>query len=152
MSRPLPFAVKEQRGTFKKNPQRRTTDEPARFGRPVKPRHLDPMASKEWGRINKLLDSMGVLSASDAPAIEQYCVVYSRWRNALDRINSGDTTPEGKTYSAAAVREAREAADMIRRYLVEFGMTPASRTTVRAETEEAGMDWFERALRNRASN
>ncbi len=142
MSRPLPFAVKEQRGTFKKNPQRRTTDEPARFGTPVKPRHLDPMASKEWGRINKLLDSMGVLSASDAPAIEQYCVVYSRWRNALDRINSGDTTPEGQVYSSASVRECREYADQVRRYLVEFGMTPSSRTRVSAVSDEPDDDEF----------
>ena len=110
------------------------------------------MASKEWTRITKLLDSMSVLSASDAPAIEQYCVAYSNWRNALARINSGDTTPEGKVYSAAAVRECREYADQVRRYLVEFGCTPASRTRVRAETKDAGTDWFEQALRKRASN
>ena len=152
MSRPLPTALKEQRGSFKKNPQRRTTGEPQATGKPVKPRHLDSMASKEWGRITKLLDSMGVLSASDAPAIEQYVHAYSSWRKAIARIQQGDTTPEGQVYSSAAVRECREYADQVRRYLIEFGMTPASRTRVRAVTEKAETDWFTEALRNRASN
>ncbi len=101
-------------------------------------------------RITGLMSEMRVLSASDAPAIEQYCYSYACWRNAIKRVNAGDSTEEGRTYSAAAVREAREAADQVRRYLIKFGMTPASRTRVRAETQEAETDWFTEALKNRA--
>jgi P27 family predicted phage terminase small subunit len=152
MSRPLPTAVKEARGSYNRHPERRTNGEPEPFGKPIKPRHLDSIASKEWTRITGLLSKMGVLSASDAPSLEQHCCAYSNWRKALARIDQGGETEEGRTYSAAAVREAREAADQVRRYLIEFGMTPASRTRVRAETAAAEVDWFTEAIKKRASN
>ena len=152
MSRPLPTKILEQRGAFRKNPQLKRPSEPQAFGKPQKPSHLDETGSEAWDRVTALLSEMGVLSKSDEFALEQLAVAYSAWRRALDRIREGDETPEGKVYSAASVRECREASDKIVRLLIECGLTPSSRTKVQVVTEKAETDWFTEALRNRASN
>ncbi len=153
MSRPTPTAVLQQRSSFKKHPERKRPHEPQAFGQPQKPQHVasDAVASDAWDRVSALLDEMGVLSKSDEFAFEQLAVAYSAWRRALDRIREGDETPEGKVYSAASVRECREASDKIVRLLIECGLTPSSRTKVQVATEKDELDWFSAALKRRAS-
>ena len=154
MSRPLPTAVKEARGSYNRHPERRSNGEPQPFGKPEKPDHVaaDKIASDAWDRICGLLSEMGVLSQSDEMALELLAVAYSSWRRALDRIREGEETAEGAVYSAAAVRECREASDKIVRLLIECGLTPAARTKVQAASQEAKTDWFTEALKKRESN
>ena len=154
MSRPIPTAVLETRGAFKKNPQTRRPSEPQPFGEPRKPDHVasDEVASDAWDRVSGLLSQMGVLSRSDEFALEQLSVAYSSWRASLDRIRDGDQTEEARTYSSASVREAREHSDKIVRLLIECGLTPSSRTKVQVVTEKDETDWFSEALKRRASN
>ncbi len=154
MSRPTPTAVLQQRSSFKKHPERKRPHEPQAFGQPQKPQHVasDAVASDAWDRVSGLLSEMGVLSRSDEMCLEQLAIAYSAWRRALDRIRGGDETEEGRTYSSASIREAKEASDKIVKLLTECGLTPAARTKVQVVTEKAEFDWFEQALRNRASN
>ena len=155
--RPTPTKLLEQRGAFKINPNRRRDKEPAATGKPKMPRHLDKAAKAEWKRITALLESMGVLSETDAPSIEQYCETYSEWRKAKDNVaktgqaivrSSANGAPTVTKNPFIAVKQA--AAAQCYRYLVEFGMTPASRSRLQVEAKETGTDWFEQALRNRS--
>ncbi len=154
MSRPIPTAVLETRGAFKKNPQTRRPSEPQPFGEPRKPDHVasDEVASDAWDRVSGLLSQMGVLSQSDEFALEQLSVAYSSWRAALERIRDGDQTESGKTYSSASIRECREASDKIVRLLIECGLTPSSRTKVQVASENDATDWFTEALKRRAED
>ena len=156
--KPLPVEIHEMQGSYKKNPQRRK-DSPKGSGRPQKPRHLDGIAAKEWTRIVKLLDKMGVLSETDAPTIEQYCEAYSDWRLAKEKVLKSGIAIVSKDKAGNVIArrnpfmiEKRQAAKQCAQILIELGMSPSSRTRLQVEAQDTGDDWFDRALRNRAQN
>ena len=158
MGRPrTPSKVLENRGAYKINPQRRRESEPKATGKPKMPRHLDKVGKAEWKRITSLLETMGVLSQTDAPSIEQYCEAYSDWRKAKDNVlKTGQAIVRASANGAPTVtknpfmREKSDLAARIKGYLIEFGFTPASRTRLAIEAKETEVDWFELALRNRS--
>ena len=137
---PLPTAVHEATGSYKKDPQRKRRAEPKPQGRPTKPSNLTGIAAKEWKRITGFLEHMKVLSRVEAPALEQYCRAYQEWRECCQTIDE-----EG-----AVVRELRGTGNnqyevlkrhpidqrkqylsaLILKYLTEFGLTPSSRSRV----------------------
>ncbi len=134
--KPLPVEIHEMRGSYKKNPQRRKQT-PRAKGRPQKPRHLDEYGRKEWDRICKLLKSMGVLSATDAPAIEQYCESYSEWRRAKEKVEKIGLAIVSKDKKGNIVVRRnpflsvkQQAAHLCHRYLSEFGLTPSARSSL----------------------
>jgi phage terminase small subunit len=82
---------------------------------PNAPRYLDQIAQREWRLRGKELFSLGLLTILDLPAFEAYCDWYSIWRGA-------------KTATAK-----KEAAHQMRMFMLEFGMTPSSRTKVNVD-------------------
>lgn len=109
-----------------------------RAGRPKMPKHLTAVAAEEWKRVVKLLGKRGTLTAADAPALEQYCVQYARWRALLAEIDqhgvmvedtfltkSGE--PITRRVQNPAVKLAAQIETSMRQMLKEFSATPASR-------------------------
>ncbi len=132
MGRPRkPSALKVLHGDFDKKPQRRNRREPVPAKQPPRcPAWITGEARKEWKRIVDELDSMGVASSVDRAALEQYCVAYEAWRQAIAIVRK-----EGRTFAARqgprvhpADVLARSYADLCHRILCQFGLTPSSRT------------------------
>lgn len=51
-------------------------------GIPPCPKSLKGEAKEHWAKLTAILDQLGILSTSDADAIEIYCSVFARWRKA----------------------------------------------------------------------
>jgi P27 family predicted phage terminase small subunit len=101
---------------------------------------LDDDARDAWHRISHQLDELGLLTSADAEAVALYCSAFSRWIKANEAI-----AEEGLTVSSQFgdkvnphVGIAEAAAKQMVRLLTQFGMTPASRSSLRvgAKTEE----------------
>jgi P27 family predicted phage terminase small subunit len=147
--RPLPTAVKQLRG----NPGKRkpNTGEPAGpSGDPEKPPGLSESAAKEWDDILPILRTMGVVTRADGKALAAYCYTFDIWMLANVEIKKHGVMVEeailGRVGGAEeglctgykykknpAVQIANEALKTMKSYLVEFGMTPASRGKLHVE-------------------
>ena len=156
--KPLPTAVHEMQGTYKKNPQRRRGSEPQPPpGAPECPGHLDDVAQEEWAMMCQILSDMGVLSKADRAALELYCQSYSDWRKACENVEKfgqvlvdtdGDQAQPAKRNPYDLIKERCGAACL--RLLVEFGLTPSSRTRVSATSTKED-DPLAEYLRHRQS-
>lgn len=150
--RPLPSAVKNLRG----NPgKRKNESEPDVLpGDPTMPVGLSEAAQQEWRDITPHLRTMGVLTPADGKALAAYCYTYNIWMMAnKDVVKYGvmidhpvfgrKGTPEESVVIARIVKKnpavavANEALKTMKSYLVEFGMTPSSRSKLHVEKPNA---------------
>jgi P27 family predicted phage terminase small subunit len=143
--KPIPSALHEARGDYRKDPQRRNRREPNIGGEPVKPRHLTGIAATEWKRVVGILSKMGVLTSGEAPALEQYCRAYADWREACKLVDKyGLMVQEDRGEYSVWKRNPADLAKqalalLLIKYLSEFGLTPSSRTKVQS-AEKGGSD------------
>lgn len=136
--RPNPTSLKILNG----NPGRRplNKDEPKpRAKLPACPAHLTPAAKREWQRIGQKLLTLGLVTEMDRAALAAYCQVYARWVEAEEQIQKHGTvwkltTKAGTPWvqQSPYLQVANKALEQMMRYLVEFGMSPASRSRVHA--------------------
>lgn len=142
--RPLPTAVKKLRG----NPGKRkpNKNEPAApVGDPEMPKGLSAAAAKEWKAIVPELRQLGVLSKIDRAALAAYCHAYARWFQAEEEIRKlgivvkepillqGLETDYVRYKKNPAVTISETATKIMKAFLVEFGMTPSSRSRIHVE-------------------
>jgi P27 family predicted phage terminase small subunit len=108
--------------------------EPKPTGVPTCPRHLDDDAKKEWKRISAELITLGLLTSVDRAALAGYCVAWSRWIAAELQIQKFGTVikspKSGFPIPSPYVGIANVAMDHMRKFSIEFGLTPASRSKV----------------------
>ena len=94
------------------------------------------------------LDDMGVLTKIDRSALEAYCVSYAKWRDAEEGLRRFGPVfkpmASGYVPPSPYVALARSALEEMRRFMQEFGMTPASRTRLQVVPGPAEPDEFER--------
>jgi P27 family predicted phage terminase small subunit len=106
------------------------------------PDHLDGEARAEWGRITPLLAAMGILSEVDRAALAGYCAAYGRWVEAERQVRKYGTivtSPDkGFPMKSPYLCIAESSLDQMRRLLVEFGLTPSSRSRVHVDPEQRG--------------
>lgn len=127
--RPKPTALKKLSG----NPGKRAINnaEPKPSGIPDCPDHLDDDAKAEWRRISAELSALGLLTIIDRAALSAYCQSWSRWMKAEANIAKHGlvvkSPKSGYPIQNPFVTVANTALDSMRKFLVEFGMTPASR-------------------------
>lgn len=139
MGRPAkPTAIKRLTG----NPGKRALNErepQPRRALPPCPRWLSARARAEWRRLARELYDAGVLTTVDRAALAGYCVAFARWQEAEEVVSAKGMvvkTTNGNLIQNPYLTIANRAMDDMRRFAVEFGMTPASRTRVQvAETE-----------------
>jgi P27 family predicted phage terminase small subunit len=107
-------------------------------GVPRRPVHLDDHGREAWDNITAELAKLGCLSTAEAFAIELYCVVYSRWRKALDGMTADGittTTDLGSVKGNPAMQVIAQCERTMSSMLSEFGLTPSSRSRVKGGPE-----------------
>ena len=113
--------------------------------RPVKPKKapwLDKLARREWNRMCKLLEPLGLLSEIDGAALGIYCQAFSRLKQAEDAIVQGGMTYEigGQKKQRPEILIAEKAMKIIRMIAIEFGMTPSSRGRIEVKVSDEEED------------
>ncbi len=140
--KPKPTKLKKLAG----NPGKRKLNlHEARLPRSIPdcPKHLVAEARREWKRMAQLLFDAGLLSQIDRAALAAYCQAWGRWVKAeqeLTKHGSVTLTVHGTYKQSPYVVVARDAMEEVRKFAIEFGMTPSSRSRVSAvETEQMSL-------------
>lgn len=143
--RGLPKEMKELKGTLRKhrvrdapNPDIATDDEM----RP--PKFLDAAGKKEYKAKAELLKKLGVFREGDNVALAAYASAYSQWKAGMEDINANGiivTDFKGAKVQNPAVLVVNKALDAMRHFIVEFGLTPASRQRLKVEKKEEKNEW-----------
>ena len=97
------------------------------------PPHLNPAASAEWRRVAKALQQAGVLTTFDRAALAAYCQAWGRWVEAEERLRETPPlvkTPSGYVQQSPWLLIANKQLELMGRYMVELGLTPAARSRV----------------------
>ena len=134
--KPLPTAIKKLRG----NPGRRPlNDAEPRFAHAVPrcPRHLSGDAKAEWRRVTVQLRTQGLITLIDRAALAAYCQAYGRWVQAEEALSKSSLlikTTNGNVIPNPYLHIANRAMDDMRRFMIEFGMTPSSRSRIKVGT------------------
>ena len=130
--RPLPTVLKVLRGTDR--PDRLPADEPKpRLRSPRPPAHVQGVALEEWRRMVRLLRPLKLLTAIDGTALAAYCLCYERWVDAEEKVRRFGVivkSPRNYAQQSPYLSIANKARTQMMKILVEFGMTPASRSRV----------------------
>jgi len=96
---------------------------------------LDEVAAAEWRRIVPLLTECGMLGRVDMAGLTGYCLAWSRVvQTEFDLRASGSTYMKGAIPKLHPnVQRAHEALMDLKHFIVEFGLTPASRTRIKVD-------------------
>lgn len=134
-----PTALKLLHGDFDKDPQRRNHSEPEpEAGIPKCPAYMKGDARKEWKMITTELQSMGVVTLVDRAALEMYCESRATMHDCRRMIQKEGLmigTPSGDTKEHPAGKVLRDNNRICQSILVQFGMTPSSRTRLHVSKE-----------------
>jgi len=106
------------------------------------PEHLSAVARKEWRRLATPLHEAGILTLADRAALAAYCVAYSRWVEAENKLAETPTllkTPSGYVQQSPWLTVANKQLEIMGRYMSELGLTPVARTRT-AVTDSTTLD------------
>jgi P27 family predicted phage terminase small subunit len=147
--KPTPTMLKVLSG----NPGKRPLNERepnAPQGVPTPPEWLDDEAKAEWERVSIDLAEMGLLSQADRPALAAYCVAWSRWVDAEAQVKKYGTVvkspDKGFPMKSPYLSIADQALETMRKLMVEFGLTPSSRSRIRVPAGGDEADELDRFL------
>ena len=138
--KPTPTAIKELEG----NPGKRALNE--REPKPQKkapacPKWLEDEAKKEWRRLAKQMEQLGILTQVDMAAFAGYCQAYARWKEAEEFITQHGSilrTKSGYVQPVPQVSIAQTYLKIMNRFAEQFGLTPAARSRIIAEDSTSG--------------
>src|ERR1700737_731051 len=126
---PVPRAINEIRGNpGKRKPNKREPQPEVKM--PLKPAHLDEVASAEWDRTAPILMGMRVLTEADYMALASLCQAYSTMVNAQVQMNKSGIlfkTPSGYVQQSPLISIVNQSADLVTKLCREFGLTPSAR-------------------------
>ena len=144
--KPTPTAIKELEGPPGKRKLNENEPKPERKA-PACPKWLDKDARKEWHRLAKKMEAIGVLTEVDMAAFAAYCQSYARWKEAEEFIEQHGTivkTPSGYWQQVPQVSIAQTNLKIMLKFCSEFGLTPSSRSRMIAgDVKEATVDEME---------
>ena len=133
--KPKPTALK----TLEGNPGKRqlNINEPKPLAKaPSCPKWLDPEAKKEWRRLSKKMEQIGILTEIDMAAFAGYCQAYARWKAAEEFISKHGAivkTPSGYWQQVPQVSIAQQYMKAMQKFAEQFGLTPAARSRIVAD-------------------
>jgi P27 family predicted phage terminase small subunit len=138
--RPTPTALKELAGNPGKRPLNKREPKP-RVKAPVCPAWLKGEARSEYRRAARLLVEMRVLTEADRATLLAYAVAYARWVEAEAAMAKPDftmvaSTDKGYQHVSPWFTVANTALKQLRAFAVELGLTPASRSRIKAVLAE----------------
>jgi P27 family predicted phage terminase small subunit len=99
-------------------------------GVPRPPEHLSPAAAEEWNRVAPDLVKRRILNETALTTLAHYCMASAMAREADRSIAKHGLlidTPAGPK-SNPAVRMQTQYLEIARRYAIELGITPSSRS------------------------
>lgn len=132
--RPKPTRLKLLEGNPGKRPLNENEVDPdVESCIPDPPDQLSDIAKKEWLNMGEKLHRLGLLTEIDYTAFSFYCQAYARWIEAEGEIKKTGLvikTTNGNFINSPYVGIANTSMRDCHRYLIEFGMTPSSRTKV----------------------
>lgn len=145
---PKPTAIKVLEGNPGHRPLNQLEPEPP-AGQPDMPADLSKEAKAEWIRIVPILMGMKVLTRADGEALGGYCEACAMVESAKKEIKKYGMTVRTmmgrKKNPAVAILESFM--KIKRAYLSDFGLSPASRTRVKADAGEGKKDPMEEFLK-----
>ena len=133
----IPVNIKKKQGTYRPGRENKQAPQPP-LGIPEPRVEMDKYAREEWDFITAELKELGVIANIDRAALEIYCVTYSEWRQASEQVKKDGfiiTTIKGNDIQNPLVGFCNRKIEIMRRFLSEFGLTPASRAKVKVEKE-----------------
>jgi P27 family predicted phage terminase small subunit len=152
--KPKHTALKVLEGNPGKSPLNKNEPKPEKKA-PRCPSWLEPEAKKEWRRMSKQLETLGVLTQVDAAAFAGYCQAYARWKEAEEFLSKHGTifkTPSGYIQQVPQVSIAQTYLKIMKDFCSEFGLTPSSRSRITVNNKTAQSDDpMERLLQRRHS-
>ncbi|MDR9786792.1 MAG: phage terminase small subunit P27 family [Peptococcaceae bacterium MAG4] len=134
--KPKPTALKVLEGNPGKRPLNKNEPQPEKKA-PRCPSWLEPEAKKEWKRMAKTLETIGVLTQVDKAAFAGYCQAYARWKEAEEFLSKHGTifkTPSGYIQQVPQVSIAQTYLKVMKDFCSEFGLTPAARTRIQVDS------------------
>ena len=102
---------------------------------------LDIGAKKEWRRLAKQMEQLGILTQVDMAAFAGYCQAYARWKEAEEFITQHGSivkTPSGYWQQVPQVSIAQTYLKIMNKFAEQFGLTPSSRSRIIASSESSG--------------
>lgn len=148
--------VKEHllKGTFQKVRHGGVKNPEPPDGIPTPPKKLAGDTKEEWGRMLERLSSSKTLSTVDGGALYQYSCLFGETEKIAQRMEHNDSLIDGiedrlhelhdgdyvsaiqqltelKKLESRYINQIRQGRMALRAYLVEFGLTPASRGRVK---------------------
>lgn len=140
--KPLPTAVKNNRGGAKTYHRPMPKNEPkpkASTGIPRAPSRLNKIGQREWRRMAKELHGLGILTKIDLTALEMCCSAFSDWVYAQEQIKKHGMlikSQSGFPMQSPYLQIGNKAFEKMLKILIEFGMTPSSRSRVTVKPKE----------------
>jgi P27 family predicted phage terminase small subunit len=132
--------VKELNGNPGHRALNKAEPQPPRASRvPPPPAYLTGEAKKAWQKLAGQLHRMGVLTDVDHDALARYCVTYQRWLRAEKELaRNGDVlkTTKGNYVQNPWLAISNRSLALLNGLAAEFGITPSSRTRVKANPPE----------------
>lgn len=128
---------------------------------PLVPEHLSDEAKVEWGRIANELHERGMLTRIDRASLAAYCQTYGDWveaelnlrrfgkmiksplRTITRRRRDGSEVTEtsgGYPMQSPFLAMRNKALELMHKFLIEFGMSPSSRSRVNVIPDDAQLD------------
>jgi len=136
--KPTPTALKVLEGNPGKRPLNKAEPKPNKKA-PSCPKWLEPEAKKEWRRLAKQMESIGILTEVDMAAFAGYCQAYARWKEAEEFITKHGTivkTPSGYWQQVPQVSIGQTYLKIMNRLAEQFGLTPAARSRIVADSQK----------------
>lgn len=133
--KPKPTAVKMLEGNPGKRCLGGSEPKPEKKA-PRCPSWLEDEAKKEWKRMAKQLEQLGILTEVDMAAFAGYCQAYARWKEAEEYITEHGTimkTPSGYCQQVPQVSIAQTYLKIMNRFCEQFGLTPSARSRIVAD-------------------
>lgn len=130
--KPKPTALKVIEGNPGKRPLNKLEPKPENKA-PKCPSWLEKEAKKEWRRMSKVLEALGILTEVDSAAFAGYCQAYARWKEAEEFLSKHGTifkTPSGYIQQVPQVSIAQTYLKIMKDFCSEFGLTPSSRSRI----------------------
>lgn len=142
--KPTPTTLRVLRGNPGRRPLNRGEPKPL-TGDMAPPSWLSGHALDEWNRLAPVLYRLGLLTEIDGQALASYCETWARWREAEDKIKEFGMVIKGRhgnpvisPFVAVATRSMHQ----LKAFLIEFGMTPSSRSRISTGDSDEPVDAF----------
>jgi P27 family predicted phage terminase small subunit len=146
--KPLPTHLKLVKGTARPHRINEAEPRPA-VAVPEPPSHLDERARTKFAAMAEMLARHGIMTDLDAGALARYAVVWCRWLDVEAEVKRRGPivkTEGGNIIQNPFLSVANKCLLQMAQIESEFGLTPSSRSRIRAVTPVDVADPFEEYL------